>query len=125
MTARNPGVSSSGVISLCHANGPVRDWTPKGAPMPRRKTAPPDETEIHAETFAAQLNDRFLHCRALGHNWRPHTAEYDQAAGTYDRTLRCSNCRTLRHQVLSSLGGVLSNGYTWPDGYRATNVAPG
>jgi hypothetical protein len=78
-----------------------------------------------AETFAAGLSDRILHCRELGHNWRPNTVTYDRKSRSYDRTLRCTNCRTVRHQVLDSSGDVVRNGYTYPDGYLAHDIERG
>jgi len=84
-----------------------------------------DTAEVSADTFAAQLGDKFLHCRELGHNWQPHSAEYDRASRTYDRIIRCRTCRTVRHQLLDSTGAVLSNGYRYPDGYLAQHVQSG
>lgn len=84
-----------------------------------------DSTPVTADTFAAGLSDRFLRCRELGHVWRPHSADYDQRAGTYDRVLRCSSCRTTRHQVLDRTGGVLSNSYRYPDHYLAGQLERG
>ena len=80
---------------------------------------------VSPETFAAGLTSRALHCRELGHNWRPLTASYDQAARAYNRTLRCPSCRTHRIQVLDSSGHVVSNHYKYPEGYSASKVEPG
>lgn len=88
--------------------------------MATRDTEPTDQT---ADQFAATLSDKFLHCRELGHNWQPHTATYDRKSRTYDRTIRCRTCRTERHQLLDARGGVVSNGYTYADGYLASRVA--
>jgi hypothetical protein len=83
-----------------------------------------DEPLSH-DSFAGRLTDKQLHCRELGHVWRPFTASYEPDARAYVRTLRCSSCRTERHQVLDSSGHVISNGYSYPNGYLAANVAPG
>jgi hypothetical protein len=77
---------------------------------------------IAADTFAARLSDKALHCRELGHVWRPLAATWDADARAFDRRLRCSSCRTERVQILSMRGGVLSNRYVYPDGYLAKNV---
>lgn len=84
-----------------------------------------DETMVSAETFAATLKDKVLHCRELGHNWRPWVARWETESRSYYRELRCSNCRTVRKQVLNSHGGVVSNSYAYPDGYMAKNVQRG
>lgn len=84
-----------------------------------------DTGVISADDFAAGLPDRFLRCRELGHVWRPHTATYDPSDSIYDRVLRCSSCRTTRHQVLNSHGHVLSNSYKYPDTYLATTLERG
>lgn len=77
---------------------------------------------VSPSAFAQGLSDRQLHCRELGHNWRPLAATYDRAARVYDRSLRCSSCRTVRRQVLTRTGEVLSNAYVYPKGYLANNV---
>ena len=77
------------------------------------------------EQFAAGLSDRLLHCRELGHTWRPSTVQWDPQARSYDRRLLCRNCRTVRIQLLDRSGHVLSNRYQYPDGYLAQNVARG
>ena len=72
---------------------------------------------VSPETFAQSLGSKSLHCRELGHNWRPWTVTYDAKARAYDRQLRCSNCRTIRTQVLDSSGHAVSNRYQYPDHY--------
>jgi hypothetical protein len=75
-----------------------------------------------AEQFAATLPDKVLHCRELGHVWRPSTVTFDELARAYDRRLRCTSCRTERIQVLDSRGHVIQNSYKYPDGYLAKDV---
>ena len=79
-------------------------------------------TTISAVEFAAGLSNRLLHCRELGHTWRPFTVQYDAKARAYDRQLRCSNCHTIRKQVLDRRGHVIRNGYKYVEGYLAANV---
>lgn len=79
--------------------------------------APMDDGPTTAEEFAHTLPDRLLHCRELGHTWKHNTVSYDEKARCYDRSLRCSSCRTIRVQVLDSRGHVIRNGYKYPDGY--------
>ena len=80
------------------------------------KTDPPVLT---AAEFAASLSNRFLHCRELGHTWKPHTVSWDHEAKAYDRRLRCSSCHTIRIQLLDRTGHVVANRYDYPDRYLA------
>ena len=82
-------------------------------------------TPVSVETFAANLGDRVLHCRELGHVWRPLTVRWDAKARAYDRRLRCSSCRTVRVQVITGKGHVLSNRYEYATGYLAVGVEVG
>ena len=81
-----------------------------------------DQPVLSAADFAAGLSNRLLHCRELGHTWRPFTVSYDKQARAYDRQLRCSSCHTLRVQVLTEHGHVIRNGYKYVPGYLAENV---
>lgn len=76
---------------------------------------------VSVESFAHDLPSRFLRCRELGHVWRPHTVERDPSGGGFFRRLRCPECRTVREQVLDTMGHVIRNGYDYPDGYLAGN----
>jgi|KBSMisStandDraft_5_1062788.scaffolds.fasta_scaffold38380_3 hypothetical protein len=78
---------------------------------------------VSPERFAGGLTDRQLHCRELGHNWRPMTASFDAKARVFDRRLRCSTCRTERVQMLSNRGEVLANRYIYPKGYLAQSLS--
>lgn len=82
-------------------------------------------TSVSVDTFAAALGDKVLHCRELGHVWRPLTVSWDGGAAAYDRRLRCSSCRTVRIQVVTERGHVLSNRYVYADGYLAVGVEIG
>lgn len=73
--------------------------------------------------FAEGLGDRALHCRELGHNWRPLTAAWDRKARVFDRRLRCPSCRTERVQVLSQRGEIVSSHYVYPKGYLAQSLS--
>lgn len=77
---------------------------------------------VSPERFAHGLTDKQLHCRELGHNWRPLAASYDTQARVFDRRLRCPTCRTERVQVLSRRGEVVSNRYVYPKGYLAQQL---
>lgn len=83
---------------------------------------PDDAGPIPVDTFAARLSDRVLHCRELGHTWRPLVATWEPESRSFHRALRCPSCHTERRQVLSSRGHVVSNSYVYPKGYLATNV---
>lgn len=77
------------------------------------------------EDFAHSLSMRALHCRELGHTWRAWTVDYDKKARCYDRSLRCSSCQSVRHELLDTQGTVLRSSYTYAKGYLATNVEAG
>jgi hypothetical protein len=66
--------------------------------------------------FAEGLPERFLYCREMGHNWRPQSAGRYKDGG-FSRILRCTRCKTERHQEISQRGVVLSNKYVHPEGY--------
>ena len=70
------------------------------------------------DAWVHELPDKLLHCRELGHNWRPLTVSRHESGG-YDRRLRCPSCRTVRVQILTTRGHVMSNRYVYPDGYLA------
>ena len=66
--------------------------------------------------FAQGLKESFLYCREMGHNWRPLSAGRFKDGG-FERILRCSRCRTERHQEITARGIILSNIYKHPEGY--------
>lgn len=78
-----------------------------------------------AADFVGELSDRLLRCRELGHMWKPLTVHWDRESSSYDRRLRCPSCRTVRIQLLTTSGHVVSNRYQYPDGYLAKNVQAG
>jgi hypothetical protein len=80
---------------------------------------------VQVDTFAARLSDKALHCRELGHVWRPLAASWDPDARAFDRRLRCASCRTERVQVLTARGAVVSNRYVYATGYLASHVEGG
>ena len=90
--------------------------------MRRTRRAAEDPNIRDVPAFAQSMTDKQLHCRELGHEWRHHTATYDTKARVFDRSLRCRNCGTVRHQVLNSRGHVIANGYKYAEGYLATKV---
>lgn len=67
------------------------------------------------EDFYATLNPDWLLCRAYGHAWEPYTAEL--LMGTYDVTVKCARCGTLKRDTLTSSGK--------PVGHSVFNYAPG
>lgn len=68
------------------------------------------------QEFAEGLKETFLHCRELGHNWRPYTVGRHPDGG-FERVLRCSRCRTKRVQSITTRGIVMQNKYIHPEGY--------
>lgn len=95
--------------------------------MPRRSTRLAVVDDHHfaqlgdVEEFAENLPEKYLHCRELGHLWRPATAGRHPDGG-FTRTLRCHRCRTKREQELSNRGMVLTNKYIYPEGYQSENI---
>lgn len=86
---------------------------------PYERPAQADLAQV--EEFAAGLPKKYLHCRELGHLWRPYTARRHPDGG-FERTLRCSRCTTRRHQTLSSRGMVVSSHYEHPEGYLTQGI---
>lgn len=72
--------------------------------------------------FAHGLSESFLACRELGHNWRSRVVRWNGDRQGYDRTLRCTRCKTLREQVLTSFGAILSSRYVYPNGYQSDGL---
>lgn len=56
-------------------------------------------------------------CRELGHSMSRIRAGLSEAKGAYESTLRCSRCKTKKHQVIDSVGVVIASEYEYPDGY--------
>lgn len=83
------------------------------------------EDQIHGETFAASLPDKFLDCRELGHNWRRWTCEWNKETKSYDRALRCVVCKSVRNLVCDDSGDVVKSSYDYKPGYLAVNVIKG
>ena len=73
------------------------------------------------QDFAESLPERFLHCRELGHNWRPYTAGRHHDGG-FERVLRCVRCKTKRVQEITNRGIVMVNRYEHPDGYLSNGL---
>jgi hypothetical protein len=78
-----------------------------------------DPAHVTPEQFAEGLSGKALHCRELGHTWRPRTVSRSADGRGYERTLLCASCRTVRLQVLDGSCHVVSNSYRYPDGYLA------
>lgn len=62
------------------------------------------------------MDDAYLRCRDMGHNWRQ--ARVEKVGRGYERTLYCSSCKTNRHQTLNRYGVVETNHYSYADGYQ-------
>lgn len=75
-----------------------------------------------AEELARELPDAYLTCRELMHSWKPRTAGWLAGERVFERVIRCSRCKTEKHQTLSSTGEVLTSHYVYPDGYLAKNL---
>lgn len=82
-------------------------------------------SETPAADFVAGLSERYLHCRELGHTWKPLTVSYDKSARVFDRRIRCSVCRTERKMLVGMRGDIVSSSYNYAEGYLAQHVEPG
>lgn len=72
--------------------------------------------------FAQHLPEKYLHCREMGHNWRPFDVGRHKDGG-FERTLRCVRCRTKKVQHLTVEGMLLgSTRYEHPDGFLAEGL---
>ena len=80
------------------------------------------EETISVVDWGASLPQRLLLCRELGHTWRPSSAVWDSYRECFERVLRCTRCRTDRHQTLTRWGHVLSSSYHYPEGYTTAGL---
>lgn len=81
-----------------------------------------DEAQPDAvKEFAEGLNDGFLFCREMGHNWRPWSAGRHEDGG-FERILRCNRCKTRRYQQINVYGTILSGRYEYPEGYQSKGL---
>jgi glycine/D-amino acid oxidase-like deaminating enzyme len=62
------------------------------------------------------INDNHLACRDFGHNWRQYAVK--KAKGGFERSLFCKQCKTARHQFITSRGEVAANNYSYAEGYQ-------
>lgn len=90
----------------------------KTHPEPTIKERPGFANVGEVGAFAADLPENFLLCREMGHNWRPWAAQWSPQEQCYERILRCTRCKTERHQTLTNRGGVVTSHYQYPEGYQ-------
>lgn len=69
------------------------------------------------QAYSDDMPARWVTCRELGHVWNAHTASVNRDGG-FDRALKCSNCDSLKNQVLDSRGCLISTSYTYTEGYQ-------
>lgn len=67
--------------------------------------------------MAEGMPQEFLECRDFQHMWRPMGCRYQVKTQTYERSLKCERCDTVKSQVLSRTGAVLGTKYEYADGY--------
>lgn len=85
-----------------------------------------DSEELESDKVSKEdLEDKFLLCRTLGHSWKPFS---QKGMTTVDYgwrfSVRCSSCRTKRHQIIHYGTGIVSKiEYIYPKGYRLTEKA--
>lgn len=91
-----------------------------------RLAAEDEQKKLYADLgevadFAQELPEKFLYCREMGHNWRPYSAGRYRDGG-FERTLRCTRCRTKRFQEISSHGIIVKSHYEHPEGYLSKGM---
>jgi hypothetical protein len=84
-----------------------------------RKLTPKTVARNEVVAWANHLPEAYLECRDLSHDPRPYTAKWYPRERVYVRVLRCSRCKTLRTQMLSETGHILSSHYGYEKGYLA------
>lgn len=62
------------------------------------------------------IRDEHLVCRDFGHQWRQYAVK--KARGGFERSMFCRQCKTARHQFVSNKGEIISNSYSYVDGYQ-------
>lgn len=95
---------------------PAPGWLKSGETLqPRDERGYAVRSDV--EKFAHSLTMAHLHCRELGHNWRPWVARYDDEHNSYERALRCTRCRTERWETIGLTGAKQGIQYRYPEGY--------
>ena len=95
-----------------------------GADGAGRKTSKPKGKTVQKRAFqdvVESYSGDYLPCRDFGHSWKPVTAS-KEPNGSIKRVLACARCETERHQILDRKGFVLSNFYTYANGYLIAGV---
>jgi hypothetical protein len=81
------------------------------------------------EGAPAEYKQRFLDCKAWGHNWK-HTTDFHLIRNTtgtiiqFTRQVVCNHCKTERHDVFDRSMRLASRQYYYPDGYQTTGEQP-
>jgi hypothetical protein len=88
---------------------------------PARRRKPPltvdrADPNFDLEQFIDGMKLEHIQCRDFAHSWRPYNARRTEH-GTYEQTLRCTRCRTLRIRELNHRGAILSSSYDYAEGY--------
>ncbi len=82
-----------------------------------RQRAEPHYADVgEVAAFAAELPEKFLHCRELSHTWRPFDVGRHRDGG-FERTIRCTRCRAKKVQHLDASGMLLGSKMEYPKGY--------
>lgn len=77
-------------------------------------------TRNEVRRVAREMDEAFLRCRDMGHNWRQSRVE--KVGRGYERTLYCSGCKTNRMQTLDSRGAVTHTRYDYAEGYQIKGI---
>lgn len=75
-----------------------------------------------AQDAIMEMTDDHLLCRDFGHSWRPYQVDRIAQRKQWQETLLCQRCHTVRRRLLDFRGGMLANGYTYPEGYLVQGV---
>jgi hypothetical protein len=65
----------------------------------------------------SDMTQSHIECRDYGHSWKRHNVTWSKPERSYVRILKCTRCRTLRHDLLNSDGDPLRSHYDYADHY--------
>ena len=86
--------------------------------MAARQDRTGSQTAGWVQDTLEDMPQAFLACRDMRHQWKPFTAQINDAEGTVERNFRCPRCKTIRHDLLHLRDWtILGTSYTYPDGY--------
>jgi hypothetical protein len=78
-----------------------------------------DRKSVNKVKKGRQTPVSFRDCRPpFNHDWVETEAERNPKGGGWYLNMRCSNCGTLRIQIVDRFGNVERGSYKYPEGYK-------